>query len=257
MPNRLVGPATGGVQLTARMPVIAGTPPTTRSSSTPTPGSSSPSAGPCQATATVARHASYPARIRPGAVRTLEVIGFDGADVLVELADAEGGETGIGRIPRQEVHPRLTRRAAWLDHEGSLPIIEGSVIRLQVEKLPSGGVNKPVRLRRSGTGATGTDVDRCWHWHQTQTSQLTSTRNSHRPAGSVVSHHQLAKHMKSDLRCEPWGAFCLDLLHMDIGRVVFRRLVQEQITRVDAYRHVGTSLPANIKTDLRLPPASL
>ncbi|MEV8418627.1 NF041680 family putative transposase [Streptomyces niveus] len=60
------------------------------------------------------------------------------------------------------LHPRLTRRAAWLDHGGPLPVIEGTVIRLVVEKLPSGGVNKPVWLWWSGTGATMADVDRCW-----------------------------------------------------------------------------------------------
>ncbi len=59
------------------------------------------------------------------------------------------------------LHPRLTRRAAWLDHDGPLPIIEGTVIRLLVEKLPSGGVNKPVwcggrapaPLKRTSTAA--------------------------------------------------------------------------------------------------------
>ncbi len=60
------------------------------------------------------------------------------------------------------LHPRLTRRAAWLDHDGPLPIIEGTVIRLVVEKLPSGGVNKPLWLWWSGTAATTTDLDRCW-----------------------------------------------------------------------------------------------
>ncbi|TJZ59164.1 transposase [Streptomyces piniterrae] len=60
------------------------------------------------------------------------------------------------------LHPRLTRRAAWLDHDGPLPIIEGTVIRLAVEKLPSGGVNKPVWLWWSRTEATAQDVDRCW-----------------------------------------------------------------------------------------------
>lgn len=60
------------------------------------------------------------------------------------------------------LHPRLTRRAAWIDHDGPLPIIEGTVIRLVVEKLPSGGVNKPVWLWWSGTAATEADVDRCW-----------------------------------------------------------------------------------------------
>ncbi len=39
---------------------------------------------------------------------------------------------------------------------------EGTIIRLVVEKLPSGGVNKPVWLWWSGTGATVADVDRCW-----------------------------------------------------------------------------------------------
>lgn len=31
------------------------------------------------------------------------------------------------------LHPRLTRRAAWTEHAGPLPIIEGTVIRLTVE----------------------------------------------------------------------------------------------------------------------------
>lgn len=60
------------------------------------------------------------------------------------------------------LHPRLTRRAAWGDHEGPLPAIEGIVIRLTVEKLPSGGVNKPVWPWWSSTGARPVDVDRCW-----------------------------------------------------------------------------------------------
>ncbi|MDN0200188.1 hypothetical protein NW895_35240 [Streptomyces sp. S.PNR 29] len=70
-----------------------------------------------------------------------------------------------GKAPAQawdRLHPRLTRRAAWSDYEGPLPIIEGTVIRLVVEDLPSGGVNKPVRLPWSGTDATMADVDRCW-----------------------------------------------------------------------------------------------
>jgi hypothetical protein len=60
------------------------------------------------------------------------------------------------------LHPRLTSRAAWSDHEGPLPITEGTVIRLRVEHLPSGGVNKPVWLWWSGVNATEADVDRCW-----------------------------------------------------------------------------------------------
>lgn len=60
------------------------------------------------------------------------------------------------------LHPRLTRRAAWADHEGLLPIIEGTVIRLQVDHLPSGGDPKPVWLWWSRTDASEADVDRCW-----------------------------------------------------------------------------------------------
>jgi hypothetical protein len=60
------------------------------------------------------------------------------------------------------LHPRLTSRAAWGGHTGQLPIIEGTVIRLRVEHLPSGGVNKPVWLWCSGVDATPADVDRWW-----------------------------------------------------------------------------------------------
>ena len=35
------------------------------------------------------------------------------------------------------VHPRLTHRAAWLDHDGGLPVIEGTLIRLRVDHLPA------------------------------------------------------------------------------------------------------------------------
>jgi hypothetical protein len=60
------------------------------------------------------------------------------------------------------VHPRLTRRACWLDHEGELPVIEGTLIRLQVQHLPGDRNPKPVWLWSSITGATGDDVDRWW-----------------------------------------------------------------------------------------------
>lgn len=38
----------------------------------------------------------------------------------------------------------------------------GLTVRPTVERLPSGGVNKPVWLCRSGTGAATDGVDRCW-----------------------------------------------------------------------------------------------
>jgi DDE superfamily endonuclease len=59
-------------------------------------------------------------------------------------------------------HPRLTHRAAWLDHDGDLPVIEGTLIRLQVDRLPGDRDPKPVWLWWSRTGAAPADVDRCW-----------------------------------------------------------------------------------------------
>jgi hypothetical protein len=60
------------------------------------------------------------------------------------------------------VHPRLTHRAAWLDHDGPLPVIEGTLIRLQVDYLPGDRDPKPVWLWWSRTGAQPADIDRCW-----------------------------------------------------------------------------------------------
>ena len=34
------------------------------------------------------------------------------------------------------LHPRLTHRAGWLGHDGELPVIDGTLIRLQVDHLP-------------------------------------------------------------------------------------------------------------------------
>jgi DDE superfamily endonuclease len=60
------------------------------------------------------------------------------------------------------VHPRLTHRAAWLDHDGDLPVIEGTLIRLTVDHLPGDRDPKPVWLWWSRTGAEPADVDRLW-----------------------------------------------------------------------------------------------
>jgi hypothetical protein len=60
------------------------------------------------------------------------------------------------------LHPRLTHRAAWLGHEGQLPILEGTLIRLQVDHLPGDRDPKPVWLWWSRTGASAADVDRLW-----------------------------------------------------------------------------------------------
>lgn len=60
------------------------------------------------------------------------------------------------------LHPRLTHRTAWTGHDGVLPIIEGTVILLRVERLPSGATAKPVWLWSSIPDADDTTVNLLW-----------------------------------------------------------------------------------------------
>ncbi|WP_228122623.1 transposase [Saccharothrix syringae] len=63
---------------------------------------------------------------------------------------------------RDRLHPRLPHRSAWAAGEDGLPIIEGAVIRLQVQRLPSGAIPKPVWLWHSNVDLDTGEVDRCW-----------------------------------------------------------------------------------------------
>jgi hypothetical protein len=121
------------------------------------------------------------------------------------------------------LHPRLTRRTCWLDHQDELPIIEGTLIRLQVEYLPGDRDPKPVWLWCSGTNPTPSDVDRCWqlflrrfdleHTFRLFKQTLGWTRPRLRdPAAAdrwtwtVISAYtqlRLARHLVEDLR-HPW-----------------------------------------------------
>ncbi|UXY17604.1 S1 RNA-binding domain-containing protein [Streptomyces cynarae] len=56
--------------------------------------------------------------LRPGVVRTVKVTGFDGADVLVQLLDAEGEKPEIGRIPRHEASMRRMEHPSELFEVG-------------------------------------------------------------------------------------------------------------------------------------------
>ncbi|MED7947295.1 transposase [Streptomyces sp. BE20] len=60
------------------------------------------------------------------------------------------------------LHPELQGRAAWRDHPGQLPVIEGTVVRLQVDHLPSGGDPKPLWLWWSRPTAGPTETDLAW-----------------------------------------------------------------------------------------------
>jgi hypothetical protein len=62
------------------------------------------------------------------------------------------------------IHPRLSRRGPWLDHpeDTDLPIIEGTLIRLQVDHLPGDRAPKPLWLWTSRPQATADQVDATW-----------------------------------------------------------------------------------------------
>ncbi len=60
------------------------------------------------------------------------------------------------------LHPRLTSRAAWEHHDGELPVIEGTLIRLQVDHLPGDRHPKPAWLWSSAASLTPAGVDLLW-----------------------------------------------------------------------------------------------
>jgi hypothetical protein len=121
------------------------------------------------------------------------------------------------------VHPRLTRRAAWLDHQGDLPVLPGTLIRLQVDRLPGDRDPKPVWLWSSHTGAAPEDVDQLWqaflrrfdleHTFRLfkQTLGWTAPRirdpaSADRWTWLIITAHtqlRLARHLTDDLR-RPW-----------------------------------------------------
>lgn len=53
-------------------------------------------------------------------------------------------------------------RSAWIDHTGELHIIEGTLMRLQVDRLPGGGAPLPLWLWSSTTALNSDDVDVRW-----------------------------------------------------------------------------------------------
>lgn len=61
------------------------------------------------------------------------------------------------------MHPRLESRGAWSGHDGDLPVIEGTVVGLCVERLPGDRSPKPVWLWVSKPISDhGTEVDHWW-----------------------------------------------------------------------------------------------
>src|ERR1017187_6748951 len=60
------------------------------------------------------------------------------------------------------VHQQLARRAAWENHDGELPVVEGTLIRLAVDHLPGQRDAEPVWLWSSRAGTAEEEVNRAW-----------------------------------------------------------------------------------------------
>jgi hypothetical protein len=62
----------------------------------------------------------------------------------------------------ERLHQRLEHRGSWEQHDGELPIVEGTLIRLQVDHLPGCRDAEPVWLWSSRADAAEEEVNRTW-----------------------------------------------------------------------------------------------
>lgn len=62
----------------------------------------------------------------------------------------------------ENLHSRLTHRAAWIGHKGDLPVIDGTLIRLKTQRLPHTGEPTPLWLWTSMRGLDTTLWDSLW-----------------------------------------------------------------------------------------------
>jgi hypothetical protein len=60
------------------------------------------------------------------------------------------------------LHQQLARRAGWEHHQGELPVVEGTLIRLQVDRLPGCRDAEPLWLWSSRAGTSEEEVNRTW-----------------------------------------------------------------------------------------------
>ena len=125
------------------------------------------------------------------------------------------------------LHQRLESRSGWEDHDGELPVIEGTLVRLSVDHLPGGHSPEPIWLWSSRAGTSAEEVDRTWqaflrrfdieHTFRFLKQILGWTRPKLRePAAAdrwtwliiaCCAQLYLARHLAADLRL-PWQRPC-------------------------------------------------
>ena len=104
-------------------------------------------------------------------------------------------------MARGRLHQQLAGRAGWEDHDGELPIVEGTVIRLAVDRLPGDRNPEPLWLWSSRAGTSAAEVDRAW--------QARSSAASTSSTCSGSSSRLLACYL----------SFCLRLLFLGSARL--------------------------------------
>jgi hypothetical protein len=78
---------------------------------------------------------------------------------------AAAGTAGHGPLQVtawERVHPKLCKDAAWHDHRGKVPVIEGTVIQLRPGRLPGSRELKPMWLWASDPAAGPAEVAVLW-----------------------------------------------------------------------------------------------
>jgi hypothetical protein len=125
------------------------------------------------------------------------------------------------------LHQRLEHRGSWKDHDGELPVVEGTLIRLAVDHLPGQRSADPVWLWSSRAAVTEDEVNRAWqaflrrfdieHTFRFLKQQLGWTRPKLRdPAAAdrwtwlvIAAYAQLylARDLAADIRL-PWQQPC-------------------------------------------------
>ena len=125
------------------------------------------------------------------------------------------------------LHQRLASRAGWEHHDGELPVIEGTLIRLAVDRLPGDRSPEPLWLWSSRAQTSAAEVNRSWqaflrrfdieHTFRFLKQVLGWTRPKLRdPAAAdrwtwlvlaCYAQLYLARHLAADLRL-PWQRPC-------------------------------------------------
>jgi hypothetical protein len=166
------------------------------------------------------------------------------------------------------VHQQLARRAGWEDHEGELPVVEGTLIRLQVDHLPGSRDAEPLWLWSSRAGTTAEEADRTWqaflrrfdieHTFRFLKQQLGWTRPKLRdPAAAdrwtwlvIAAYAQLrlARTLAADIRM-PWQQPCQP------GRLTPAR-VRRGFRRIRQNLPVPASAPKSSRPGPGRPPGS-